>query len=142
MSDEIHRYQAERARLEAEGLYRAEDERDACGVGLIVAIDGRPRREVVTMALQALKNLWHRGAVDADCKTGDGAGILLDVPQAYFREIVGHTGHKVAKGPIYVGQMFLPRLDFGAQERAHHRRKRNPEGRLRALWLAPSAGEH
>ncbi len=118
MSDEIHRYQAERARLEAEGLYRAEDERDACGVGLIVAIDGRPRREVVTMALQALKNLWHRGAVDADGKTGDGAGILLDVPQAYFREIVGHTGHKVAKGPIYVGQMFLPRLDFGAQERA------------------------
>jgi glutamate synthase (NADPH) large chain len=118
MTDDIRRQAAERARLQSEGLYRLEDERDACGVGLIVAIDGRPRRAVVTMALQALKNLWHRGAVDADGKTGDGAGILLDVPQDFFREIVGRTGHKVAKGPVYVGQMFLPRLDFAAQERA------------------------
>lgn len=118
MSEEIERYRRERARLQAEGLYSPDDERDACGVGLIVAIDGRPRREVVTMAIQALKNLWHRGAVDADGKTGDGAGILLDVPQAFFRESVERTGHKMAKGPVYVGQMFLPRLDFAAQERA------------------------
>jgi glutamate synthase (NADPH/NADH) large chain len=118
MSDAIPTPAAERARLAREGLYRPEDERDACGVGLIVAIDGRPRRDVVTLALQALKNLWHRGAVDADGKTGDGAGILLDVPQDYFREIVGRTGHKIARGPVYVGQMFLPRLDFAAQERA------------------------
>ncbi|MFZ4121061.1 MAG: glutamate synthase large subunit [Caulobacterales bacterium] len=116
--EDIQRYERERARLEADGLYRREDEHDACGVGLIVAIDGRPRRDVVTMALAALKNLWHRGAVDADGKTGDGAGILLDVPQAFFREVASRTGHKVADGPIYVGQAFLPRLDFASQERA------------------------
>ncbi|MDX2238605.1 MAG: glutamate synthase large subunit [Hyphomonadaceae bacterium] len=118
MTCEIERYLIERARLEREGLYRIEDERDACGVGLIVAIDGKPRREVVTMAIQALKSVWHRGAVDADGKTGDGAGILIDAPQDFFREVVARTGHTPQPGPIFVGQVFLPRNDFGAQERA------------------------
>jgi glutamate synthase (NADPH/NADH) large chain len=115
---DLARYERERAKLESHGLYRAEDERDACGVGLVVAIDGKPRREVVTMAIQALKSLWHRGAVDADGKTGDGAGILLDAPQKFFREIVERTGHKMQKGPVFVGQIFLPRNDFSAQEHA------------------------
>ena len=118
MSEEIRRMEAERARLAVEGLWREEDERDSCGVGLIVAIDGKPRREVVTMAIRALKSLWHRGAVDADGKTGDGAGILVDAPQDFFREVVTHAGHKPQAGPIYVGQIFLPRTDFGAQETA------------------------
>ncbi len=118
MSDEINRMARERARLLAQGLYRADDERDACGVGLIVAIDGKARRDVVTLALASLKSLWHRGAVDADGKTGDGAGILLDAPQDFFREVVARTGHAVQKGPIFVGQIFLPRNDFTAQERA------------------------
>ncbi|MFO0203742.1 MAG: glutamate synthase large subunit, partial [Alphaproteobacteria bacterium] len=108
----------ERERLEREGLYRIEDERDACGVGLVVALDGKPRRDVVTLAIQALKAVWHRGAVDADGKTGDGAGILIDAPQDFFREIVVRTGHTPRPGPIFVGQVFLPRLDLGAQERA------------------------
>ena len=116
--EDIARYQRERAKLEAAHAYDPRDERDACGVGLVVAIDGKPRREVVTMAIGALKSLWHRGAVDADGKTGDGAGILLDAPQDFFREVVGRTGHKVKSGPIFVGQIFLPRNDFGAQERA------------------------
>ncbi|MGE0742431.1 MAG: glutamate synthase large subunit [Hyphomonadaceae bacterium] len=116
--DEIARYERERAKLEAEGLYSAEHERDACGVGLIVSIDGKPRRDVVTLALAALKAVWHRGAVDADGKTGDGAGILIDAPQDFFREVVQRTGHTPRPGPIFVGQVFLPRLDLGAQERA------------------------
>jgi glutamate synthase (NADPH/NADH) large chain len=111
-------YLRERARLEAEGLYRREDERDACGVGLVAAIDGKPRRDVVTLAIAALKSVWHRGAVDADGKTGDGAGILLEAPQAFFREEVERTGHKPGERPIFVGQIFLPRTDLGAQERA------------------------
>jgi len=115
---EIARYLREQAKLSEHGLYRKEDERDACGVGLIVAIDGAPRRAIVTMAIQALKSLWHRGAVDADGKTGDGAGILLDAPQDFFREVVARSGHKPGKGPIYVGQIFLPRTDFAAQEHA------------------------
>ncbi|MGE3839513.1 MAG: glutamate synthase large subunit [Hyphomonadaceae bacterium] len=116
--DDIRRYQRERERLDRDGLYRAEHERDACGVGLVVAIDGSARRDVVTLALKALKAVWHRGAVDADGKTGDGAGILLDAPQDFFREVVQRTGHNPGPGPIFVGQIFLPRLDLGAQERA------------------------
>ncbi|QGZ93935.1 glutamate synthase large subunit [Terricaulis silvestris] len=115
---EIARYIAQRAHLESHGLYRADTERDACGVGLVVAIDGKPRRDVVTLALAALKAVWHRGAVDADGKTGDGAGILIDAPQDFFREQVIRTGHTPKDGPIFVGQIFLPRLDLGAQERA------------------------
>src|SRR5262245_29960006 len=108
-AEEAQRYIRERERLMREGLYRADDERDACGVGLIVAIDGEPRRSVVTLALKALKSVWHRGAVDADGKTGDGAGILLDAPQDFFREVVVRNGHKPQAGPIFVGQIFLPR---------------------------------
>ena len=114
----VERYQRERAKLTREGLYRAEDEHDACGVGLVVAINGKPRRDVVTLALQALKSVWHRGAVDADGKTGDGAGILIEAPQAFFREVVERTGHKPGERQIFVGQIFLPRNDFAALERA------------------------
>mgnify|MGYP001003027387 CR=1 FL=1 len=117
-ADEVKRYERERAKLETTGLYSAADEHDACGVGLVVAIDGQPRREVVTLAIAALKAVWHRGAVDADGKTGDGAGILIEAPQAFFREAVKRTGHTPRDGPIFVGQIFLPRLDLGAQERA------------------------
>ncbi|WP_395645137.1 glutamate synthase large subunit [Terricaulis sp.] len=117
-ADDIKRYERERARLVRQGLYAADDERDACGVGLVCAIDGKPRRDVVTLAIAALKAVWHRGAVDADGKTGDGAGILVDAPQDFFREIVTRTGHTPKDGPIFVGQIFLPRLDLGAQERA------------------------
>src|SRR5690242_13169561 len=110
-ADEIARYERERARLERDGLYRAEHERDACGVGLVVSVNGEARRDVVTLALAALKAVWHRGAVDADGKTGDGAGILLEAPQDFFREQVTRTGHATKDGPIFVGQIFLPRLD-------------------------------
>jgi glutamate synthase (NADPH/NADH) large chain len=68
-------YRRNAAELAAHGLYDPAEERDACGVGFIAAIDGSPRREVVVGAIEALKAVWHRGAVDADGKTGDGAGI-------------------------------------------------------------------
>ena len=68
-------------RLERDGLYRMADEHDSCGVGLIAALDGKPRREVVEAGIAALKAVWHRGAVDADGKTGDGAGIHVQIPQ-------------------------------------------------------------
>ncbi len=117
-AEEAARYLAERAKLEAQGLYSAEDERDACGVGMVVAVDGKQRRDVVTLAIAALKAVWHRGAVDADGKTGDGAGILIEAPQEFLREVVTRTGHTPKEGPVFVGQIFLPRLDLGAQERA------------------------
>jgi glutamate synthase (NADPH/NADH) large chain len=110
------RYEANRDRLIAAHAYDPRDEHDACGVGLVAALDGEPRREIVEMAISALKNVWHRGAVDADGKTGDGAGIRLDVPQAFFKEQVSRTGHDPGGRAIIVGQIFLPRTDFGAQE--------------------------
>ncbi len=118
MSQELDRYLANRQRLIDGHAYDPSMERDNCGVGLVCAIDGKPRREVVELAIKALKAVWHRGAVDADGKTGDGAGILLSVPQDFFAAQVKNTGHKLRPGPIAVGQVFLPRTDLGAQEAA------------------------
>jgi glutamate synthase (NADPH/NADH) large chain len=113
----ISSYEAVRERLlEANGGYDITAQHDACGVGLVCAIDGKPRREVVELGIKALKAIWHRGAVDADGKTGDGAGILLSVPQDFFADQVQRTGHALRPGPIAVGQVFLPRTDLGAQE--------------------------
>jgi glutamate synthase (NADPH/NADH) large chain len=114
----IQHYLANRERLIEGGAYDPTSERDACGVGLVCAIDGQPRREVVELAIKALKALWHRGAVDADGKTGDGAGILVSVPQDFFTDQVRRTGHILRPGPIAVGQIFLPRIDLAAQEQA------------------------
>ncbi len=115
---QMQRYFENRQRLIDGGAYDPASERDACGVGLVCAIDGHPRREVVELAIKALKALWHRGAVDADGKTGDGAGILVSVPQDFFADQVRRTGHQLRRGPIAVGQIFLPRVDLGAQEAA------------------------
>ncbi len=73
---------------------------------------------MVELAIRALKAVWHRGAVDADGKTGDGAGVLVSVPQDFFAEQVRRTGHSLRPGPIAVGQIFLPRTDLTAQETA------------------------
>ncbi len=71
------------------------------------------------MAIRALKAVFHRGAIDADGKTGDGAGIRVDVPQDFFRDAVRGMGHTIANDKqICVGQIFLPRTDLAAQEKA------------------------
>jgi glutamate synthase (NADPH/NADH) large chain len=106
----------QRARLAAEGMYRPEFESDACGVGLVAATDGQPSRRVVQSAIDALKAVWHRGAVDADGKTGDGAGLHVDLPHKFFDEAIQASGHKVAENQLAVGMIFLPRTDLGAQE--------------------------
>ncbi|MBV9812068.1 MAG: glutamate synthase large subunit, partial [Acetobacteraceae bacterium] len=97
--------------------YDPAQEHDACGVGLIAALDGKPRREVVQAGIDALKAVWHRGAVDADGKTGDGAGIHIEIPQDFFADAVERGGHKLRPGMIGVGQVFLPKTDLSAQER-------------------------
>jgi glutamate synthase (NADPH/NADH) large chain len=114
----VEHYEAERDRLIAANGYDITAQHDACGVGLVCAIDGKPRREVVELAIRALKAVWHRGAVDADGKTGDGAGVLLSVPQDFFADQIARIGHSVRPGPIAVGQVFLPRTDLAAQEMA------------------------
>ena len=99
------------------GLYRPEHERGSCGVGLVAAIDARPSRIVVEHGITALKAVWHRGAVDADGMTGDGAGLLLQLPGSFFDEQVRRTGHVPVPGSrLAVGMIFLPRTDLVAQE--------------------------
>ena len=102
--------------LAENGLYREEDEHSSCGVGLVVSIDGKPRRQVVENGIDALKAIWHRGAVDADGKTGDGAGIHVQIPVKFFYDQIRRTGHEPDNNLIAVGMIFLPRTDFGAQE--------------------------
>ena len=99
------------------GMYAHEHERANCGVGLVVNVDGTASRAVVENGIKALKAIWHRGAVDADGKTGDGAGIHVQIPVPFFYDQIERTGHTPDRDKlIAVGQVFLPRNDFGAQE--------------------------
>ncbi len=101
-----------------QGLYRPEDEHDSCGVGLVAALDGKKRRDVVEAGIEALKAIWHRGAVDADGKTGDGAGIHVEIPQDFFADSIRATSEPLPAGTIIaIGQVFLPKTDLVAQER-------------------------
>ena len=113
----VARWRREAERLERHGLYDPAHEHDACGVGLVAAIDGVARREVVEAGIAALKAVWHRGAVDADGKTGDGAGIHVEIPQDFFKEHIERTGHSADDSSIAVGMVFLPRTDLAGQER-------------------------
>ena len=108
--------EAERQRIAEVGMYRPDMEGDACGVGLIAATDGKPSRRAVTAAIDALKAVWHRGAVDADGKTGDGAGIHVELPVVFFHEHIERAGHKPKPNLTAVGMVFLPRTDLSAQE--------------------------
>ncbi len=106
----------EHKRLAETGMYRPEFESDACGVGLVAATDGKPSRRVVSSAIDALKAVWHRGAVDADGMTGDGAGLHVDLPARFFDDAIADSGHKVLPNRLAVGMIFLPRTDLSAQE--------------------------
>ncbi len=109
--------QARRDWMAEHSLYRAEDEHSSCGVGLVVNLDGKSSRKVVEAGINALKAIWHRGAVDADGKTGDGAGIHVQIPVPFFYDQVRRTGHEPdQKKLIAVGQCFLPRTNFAQQE--------------------------
>ncbi len=109
--------EAKRKWMSENGMYHESEEHSSCGVGLAVSLDGKPSRKVVEAGIGALKAIWHRGAVDADGKTGDGAGIHVQIPVPFFYDQVERTGHTPRKDELLaVGQVFLPRTDFGAQE--------------------------
>ncbi|WP_124053740.1 glutamate synthase large subunit [Arcanobacterium ihumii] len=88
------------------GLYQSNFEHDACGVAFVAHLDGKPRHDIVENALEALRNLDHRGATGADEAAGDGAGILLQIPDDYFRSTVGFTLPE--QGEYAAGMAFLP----------------------------------
>ncbi len=108
--------------------YYPAQEHDSCGVGFVAALDGKRRRDVVEAGIDALKAVWHRGAVDADGKTGDGAGIHVEIPQDFFAaRRRSAAAASCMPGPIAVGMVFLPKTDLGAQERCRaDRRDRDP----------------
>ena len=92
-----------------EGLYHPANEHDACGVGFVANIKGKKSHTIIEQGLQILKNLTHRGAVGADPLAGDGAGILIQMPDQFFREEMAKQGVKLpALGQYGVGMVFLP----------------------------------
>src|SRR6202521_1762357 len=94
---------------EKQGLYDPAYEHDACGIGVVAHIHGVRSRDVVEKSLELLGNLSHRSAVAADACTGDGAGILLQVPHVFLRRVCGPAGISLPDAGSYgVGMLFLP----------------------------------
>ena len=99
-------------------IYNDSMEHDSCGVGLVASTEGKKNRKVVEYGIQALKAVWHRGAVDADGKSGDGAGIQIEIAPDFFKEKISTTGHTLDENKrICVGMVFLPRTDYSEQEK-------------------------
>src|SRR5437899_1506690 len=99
---------------ERQGLYDPRFEHDSCGVGFVVDMKGRASHEIVRLAISALLNLEHRGATGAECNTGDGAGILVQMPDAFLREVSGVALPEA--GGYAAGMAFLPQ-DPDAREK-------------------------
>ena len=100
----------ETAHASPQGLYDGRDEHDACGVAFVATLSGTPTHQIVEQALTALRNLDHRGASGAEPDSGDGAGILTQIPDALLRETAPFT--MPDKGAYAVGCAFLPVLPY------------------------------
>ena len=93
----------------AQGLYDPALDKDSCGVGFIADIKGRKSHQIVEDGLRILCNLEHRGAVGADPRMGDGAGILVQIPHKFFVKKTAELGFKLPKAGEYaVGYLFMP----------------------------------
>ena len=91
----------------AQGLYDPANEHDNCGIGFVAHIKGQKSHDIIERGLSVLENMDHRGATSSDNKTGDGAGILLQLPDQYFREVLGIS--LPSPGQYGTGLVFLPR---------------------------------
>ncbi|HDR15572.1 MAG TPA: glutamate synthase subunit alpha, partial [Desulfobacteraceae bacterium] len=92
------------------GLYHPGFEHDGCGVGFLANIDGTGDHQIIEQGVAVLKNLMHRGAVGGDLSTGDGAGILVRIPDDFLRNHMGSAGRKLPPSGAYgVAMVFLPR---------------------------------
>jgi len=94
-----HLYQKNKQFLESNHINI--QEHDACGVGFVASTNGKPRRDVVTNGINALKAVWHRGAVDADGKTGDGAGLNIEFNKDFFEDKIASTGHTIKEDKLF-----------------------------------------
>ncbi|MDX1616343.1 MAG: glutamate synthase large subunit [Candidatus Promineifilaceae bacterium] len=113
--------QQQNRRPDKAGLYNSRYEHDACGIGFVVDVKGRSSRRIVRQALTVLVNLSHRGAVGSEPNSGDGAGILLQIPDTFLRQVCRTEGIALPSPGAYgVGMIFLPqdrlqRQDFEVQ---------------------------
>src|SRR6201987_2705798 len=92
-----------------QGLYHSRNEHDACGMGLVASIRGEKSHEIIRKGLEVLINLTHRGAAGCDPETGDGAGILIQIPHVFFARECESLGFELPEpGKYGVGMTFLP----------------------------------
>ena len=99
--------------MKAQGLYHPNQEHDACGIGFVVKIDGTRSHRIVRDGVQILQNLVHRGAVGGDLKTGDGAGMILQIPHKFFSKVLKFQ--LPDEGKYCVGMLFLPQQEKDAE---------------------------
>ena len=115
-------------------LYAPEFEHDSCGVGFVARIDGERTHAIIEAAMTALGSMVHRGAMDADAKTGDGAGITTQIPYGILKPGVTRRGYRIDKdADLGVGMAFLPR---GSKARALARRLVDESVRCQGLIVA------
>ena len=100
--------------MKAQGLYHPNQEHDACGVGFVVKIDGTRSHQIVRDGVQILRNLVHRGAVGGDLKTGDGAGMILQIPHRFFGKVLKFPLPE--EGKYGAGMLFLPRQEKDSEK--------------------------
>ena len=111
----------------AAGLYDPALDKDSCGVGFIADIKGRKSHQIVVDALTILVNLEHRGAVGADPRAGDGAGILVQIPHKFFARKTKALGITLPKpGEYGIGALFMPRDPTVANSSARPSRRSSP----------------
>lgn len=101
-----------------EGLYDPVFEHDNCGIGAVVNIDGKKSHKVVSQALQIVENLEHRAGKDAEGKTGDGVGILLQISHSFFQKACKKAGIEIGGEREYgVGMFFFPQSELKKMKR-------------------------
>ena len=112
-SDKVELSEADQRPLarfpQKQGMYDPQFERDACGMGFVVDVQGRPSHQIIQQALTVLERLTHRGAKGAEATTGDGAGIMFQLPHQFFQQEAEQLGFSLPEpGDYGVGVLFLP----------------------------------
>ena len=118
----------------AQGLYDPRHEHDACGIGFVANIKGQKSHDIIVKGIQVLINLTHRGACGCDPETGDGAGVLIQIPHEFFARECADLGFTLpAAGEYGVGMTFLPVEPHAAPALRRHHRKDRRRGGLTVL---------
>ena len=122
--------------MKKQGLYDPQFEHDACGMGFVVNVDGTKSRDIIDDALTVLENLDHRGAKGADANTGDGAGIMVQIPHAFFKRDCAVLGFDLPEEGRYgVGMIFAHRYDdFRSKQIAQMEQIVREEGQTVLGW--------